>query len=62
MDYTLPGERAERRVTLDELVSTGLIAAKAYVRGIALPNTGRLVRLDLPITAAPPRVTVTMSI
>ncbi len=58
-DVVLPGENVPRRVTFDELVSTGCIIVKDYMpKRPAGSMRGRLFRLAYPITAPLPVIEI----
>ena len=62
-DVVLPGETVQRRVTFDELVRSGCINVDGYApKNNDEARSGSLVRLDMPATAAPPRVEIEVQV
>ena len=57
----LCGEAQPRRVTFAELVSAGVVTARDYLPNTILPQPGRLVQLDIPITARGPSLELGMA-
>ena len=60
-DIVLPSENSPRRVTFDELVRAGCINVQSYiVRNHNASARGRLIQLNLPVTAAAPAIEIEM--